>query len=134
MLIFIAILPAQFSVDQTVNLQGINANVREIQTIVATTDTTEFGKDELKQYHQIQDHAVHFGTLVKTASFSTDIEMGQRFNLRKDIVKITKGADKLLKSPNFAISTKDKKILTRQIKESKKSILNITVDSDDFRL
>jgi len=48
MLIFIAILPAQFSVDKSVNLQGINANVREIQTIVATTDTSEFGKDELK--------------------------------------------------------------------------------------
>ena len=122
MLIFIAILPGQFSVDQSVNLQSINAHVREIQTIVATTDTTEFGKDELKQFHQIQDHAVHFGTLIKSAAFASDIKLTERFSLRKDIVKVTKGADKLLKSPNFAISPKDKTILKQQIKDSKKLI------------
>ena len=94
MLIFIAILPGQFSVDQSVNLQSINAHVREIQTIVATTDTTEFGKDELKQFHQIQDHAVHFGTLIKSAAFASDIKLTERFSLRKDIVKVTKDAEK----------------------------------------
>jgi PiT family inorganic phosphate transporter len=54
--------------------------------------------------------------------FSSDIDIKNRFELRKDVVKITKGAEKLLKSQNFAISSKDKKTIITQIKESKKLV------------
>lgn len=122
MMILIAILPSQFSLDDSVNLQSSKANVIEISTIIAGTDTTNFGADELKYYHQVQEHSVKFNVMVEGVSFASKIDAKERFNLRKSIIKITKGAEKLMKSPNFAISPKEKKTLTAQVKETKKLV------------
>lgn len=122
MMILIAILPAKFSLDESINLRSVQGNVTEINAIIAGTDTTNFGADEMKYFKQVQTHAVIFGTLVQDKSFAKDIDVKERFNIRKSVVKITKGAEKLMKSPNFAISPKEKKILTAQVKETKKLV------------
>lgn len=122
MLILISILPAQFSLDSKVNLQSIHANVDAIDKIVAATDTTQFGKDEFKRYYDIKKHSAHYHELIVGKAFSSEIALTDRFELRKDIVKVTKGADKLLKSPNFAISAKDSKRLKEEVKSAKKLV------------
>lgn len=122
MLILISILPAQFSLDSKVNLQSVHANVDAIDKIVAATDTTQFGKDEFKRYYDVKKHAAHYHNLIANKEYSSDIALADRFELRKDIVKITKGADKLLKSPNFAISAKDSSRLKAEVKSAKKLI------------
>lgn len=122
MLILISILPAQFSLDSKVNLQSIHANVDAIDKIVAATDTTQFGKDEFKRYNDIKKHSAHYHELIVGKTFSSEIALTDRFELRKDIVKVTKGADKLLKSPNFAISAKDSKRLKLEVKSAKKLV------------
>jgi PiT family inorganic phosphate transporter len=45
-----------------------------------------------------------------------------RFELRKDIVKVTKGAEKLLKSENVAISKADAASLKKEIDRAKKLV------------
>lgn len=122
MLILISILPAQFSLDSKVNLQSVHANVDAIEKIVMATDTTQFGKDEFKRYHDIKKHTSHYHSAIEGKQFSSEIALAERFELRKDIVKITKGADKLLKSPNFAISSKDSSRLKAEVKSAKKLI------------
>ncbi len=122
MMILIAILPAQFSLDEKINLQSIHANVDAIDKIVAATDTTQFGKDEFKRYYDIKKHAAHYHTAIEGKEFSSEIAVTERFELRKDLVKITKGADKLLKSANFAISLKDADRLKHEVKSAKKLI------------
>lgn len=122
MMILIAILPGQFALDEKINLQSVNANVTLINNIVAATDTTEFGKDEFKNYNSIKQYQAHFALATLGKEHSSDIVLTDRFDLRKDIVKITKGAEKLLKSPNFAISTKDAATLKREIKGAKKLV------------
>jgi len=122
MMILIAILPGQFSLDDKVELQKINGSIVSIQTIIASTDTSQFGKDEFKNFRNIEKHSEHFliGTLGKNSS--TDVDLKDRFGLRKDVVKITKGAEKLLKSENFAISLKDLAALKKEIKQAKKLV------------
>jgi phosphate/sulfate permease len=122
MLILIAILPAQFSLDSKVNLQSVHANVNAIEKIVMATDTTQFGKDEFTHFHNIKKHASHYHNAIEGKLFSSDIALTERFELRKDIVKITKGADKLLKSPNFSISGKESTHLKTEVKGAKKLI------------
>ncbi len=122
MMILIAVLPGQFALDNSINLQSEKAYVNSINSIVLKSDTSKFGSDEKKQYHQIKKYSAHFNQNIGTAIFSSDIAIKNRFELRKDVVKITKGAEKLLKSQNFAISSKDKTIIIKEIKDSKKLV------------
>ena len=122
MMILIAVLPGQFALDNSINLQSEKAHINSINSIVLQSDTSKFGSDEKKQYQQIKKHSALFNQNIGTAMFSSDIDIKNRFELRKDVVKITKGAEKLLKSQNFAISSKDKKTIITQIKESKKLV------------
>lgn len=122
MMILIAVLPGQFALDNSINLQSEKAYINSINSIVLKSDTSKFGSDEKKQYHQIKKYSAHFNQNIGTAMFSSDIAIKNRFELRKDVVKITKGAEKLLKSQNFAISSKDKIIIIKEIKDSKKLV------------
>ena len=54
MMILIAILPASFSLDSDINLQSTNANVLVINKIISNTDTTQFGKEEFKNYNEYE--------------------------------------------------------------------------------
>jgi PiT family inorganic phosphate transporter len=122
MMILIAILPASFSLDADVNLQSTNANVMLINKVISTTDTTQFGKEEFKNYNTIKKHADHFNEATSGKAFAEAVALTDRFELRKDIVKITKSAEKLIKSPNVAISKNDLNALKSEIKEAKKLV------------
>jgi phosphate/sulfate permease len=122
MMILIAILPASFSLDSDVNLQSVEAHVAIINKIVNTTDTTQFGSDEFKNFNIVKKHSVSFIELTSGKHFSEDVALADRFEIRKDIVKLTKSAEKLLKSKNFAISKNDVNSLKSEIKEAKKLV------------
>ena len=122
MMILIAILPASFSLDSDVNLQSTNANVMVINKIISATDTTQFGKEEFKNFNTIKKHSTHFTEATNGKAFSEAVALTDRFEVRKDIVKITKSAEKLLKSANVAISKKDADILKTEIKSAKKLV------------
>ena len=122
MMILIAILPASFSLDADINLQSTNANVTVINKIISATDTTQFGKEEFKNFNTIKKHAAHFAEATNGKAFSEAVALTDRFELRKDIVKITKSAEKLLKSANVAISKNDAETLKTEIKSAKKLV------------
>lgn len=122
MMILIAILPASFSLDSDVNLQSTNANVMVINKIISATDTTQFGKEEFKNFNTIKKHSAHFTEATNGKAFSEAVALTDRFEVRKDIVKITKSAEKLLKSANVAISKKDADVLKTEIKSAKKLV------------
>lgn len=122
MMILIAIMPAYFSLDKEINLQSVNANVVVIEKIISTTDTTQFGKEEFKNFYSIKKHAQHFAEAIAGKAFSGEIGAADRFELRKDIVKITKGAEKLLKSENVAISKVEATAMKKEIDHAKKLV------------
>jgi phosphate/sulfate permease len=122
MMILIAIMPAYFSLDSSINLQSINANVVVIEKIISATDTTEFGKEEFKNFNSIKKHAQHFAEITAGKAFVDGVGTTDRFELRKDIVKVTKGAEKLLKSENVAISKADAASLKKEIDRAKKLV------------
>lgn len=122
MMILIAILPAQFSLDESVNLQSVNANVSKIELLIAKADTSKFGEKELIAYHDILNYSRHFETTTAGKFSSNDIVMTDRFSLRKDVVKITKNAEKLIKGENLSLTLNDQKELKTEIKASKKLI------------
>ncbi|MDI9340902.1 MAG: inorganic phosphate transporter [Sediminibacterium sp.] len=122
MMILIAVLPGQFALDESVDLQKTKGSVTQIQTLLLKADTAKFGEKEMKSYHDVMKHAAHFTEVAATNTSSEQIELGKRFSLRKDIVKVTKNADKLIKGENLSLTINDQKELGAQIKVSKKLI------------
>ncbi|MES2512640.1 MAG: inorganic phosphate transporter [Bacteroidota bacterium] len=122
MMILIAIMPAYFSLDNEINLQSINANTSVIEKIISATDTTQFGKEEFKNFYTIKQHAAHFALATEGKAYAEGVGATERFDLRKDIVKVTKSAEKLLKSENVAISKADAKALKTEIDAAKKLV------------
>jgi PiT family inorganic phosphate transporter len=122
MMILIAIMPGYFSLDNTVNLQSINANVKYIQTTMSKADTTTFTKKEMVLFNEIQTLSAHFSTETTGKTKSEDVNLATRFKLRKDIIKITKNSDKLITGKNLSLSKNDMLSLKEEIKSSKKLV------------
>jgi phosphate/sulfate permease len=122
MIILISIMPAYFSLNKEINLQSVNANVVVIEKIISATDTTDFGKEEFKNYNSIKQHTHHFSEATAGKAYADAIGTADRFELRNDVVKITKSAEKLLKSENVAISKADVNSLKKEIITAKKLV------------
>ncbi len=122
MMILISIVPGYFSLDESSNIQAINAHVITIESIIAQTDTSKFGEDEFKNYRSVLKHSESFHAAVAGKAYVEDIDIKNRFPVRKDVVKLTKGCEKLLKSPNFAITPRDKSTIEKNISSTKRLI------------
>lgn len=122
MLILIAVLPGQFALDSSINLQSVNANVSKIEALMLKADTAVLAGKEKKMYREIITHSNNFKTEVASRFNSDEIALAGRFSVRKDVIKITKGAEKIIKGGNLTLSAKEIKELEREIKSTKKLI------------
>ncbi len=122
LMILIAILPGQFALDETVNLQSIHANINKIELLIKKADTTALAAKEKILFAEVVKHGAHFD-IATTGKFSGDeVPVTERFSLRKDVVKITKNCEKLIKGGNLTLSANEIKEVNVEIKSAKKLI------------
>jgi phosphate/sulfate permease len=122
MMILIAVLPAQFSVDPTVNLQSIEGNVSRIELLMEKADTTVLAAKEKKLYSELMSGAEHFKKETHGIFSAKDIALSTRFSLRQDVIRITKGAEKLITGGNLTLSKNEIREVQKEITSSKKLI------------
>ena len=122
MMILIAVLPAQFSIDSSIKLQGISNNVERIESLMLRADTSVLAAKEKKLHSELLKHAKHFEKETEGKIYSDAIELGTRFSLRKDVIKITKGADKIINGGNLTLSLNEITELKKEIKATKKLV------------
>ena len=120
MMILIAILPSYFAVDKTVNLQSIHGHMDRIELLMLKADSTQLAAKEKRMYTDVIAHGTRFHMATEGKFSSEDIPVDQRFDLRKDVVKVTKNCEKLIKGGNLTLSANEIKELTAEIKETKK--------------
>lgn len=119
MLILIAILPGFFAVDSSVNLQSVNEHINKIEILMSKVDTTALSAKEKKMHADILKHAAHYEGSVGAKFSSSELSVSERFPLRKDLVKITKGSEKLISGENLSLSSNDIKQLKKEVKGAK---------------
>lgn len=122
MIILISILPTYFALDEKVNIQSVGANVQHIEQLISKADTIILSKKQMVLYSDVFAYAKHFTDNTNGKYKSHEIEDSERFNIRKDIVKITKACEKLIASGNLSLSAKEIKILKTEIKSAKQMI------------
>ena len=122
MMILISILPGQFSLDNSIDLQKTNVGITKISSLISKADTSVLAAKEKKMYSDVVYHSGHFVTESVGKSSSDQVDMKGRFSLRKDVIKITKGCDKLISGGNLTLSSNEIKELKHEIKSAKKLI------------
>jgi PiT family inorganic phosphate transporter len=96
--------------------------MNKIESLMRKADTTALASKEKKLNAEIFFHCNHFSTITNGKFSSDEIETTERFLLRKDIVKVTKNCEKLIKGGNLTLSINDIKSLNGEIKATKKLI------------
>jgi PiT family inorganic phosphate transporter len=122
MLILISVLPAQFSTDSSINLKGIDSNIARIESLMMKADTTVLAAKEKKLHSELLKHSIHFHEVTAGKFSSSEVAVSDRFSLRKDVIKVTKGADKLISGGNLTLSQNEIKDLGKEIKATKKLV------------
>jgi PiT family inorganic phosphate transporter len=122
MIILIAILPGRFAIDSSINIQSVNANIQSIKYHISKADTTILNRKQKSNYNDVLIHAEHYNTIIDNNFRSKDLEPESRFELRKDVVLVTKSAEKLIQSGNLSLSLSEIKLLKADIKSAKKLI------------
>lgn len=122
MMVLIAILPGYFSLDEKVNLQSINTNLSRIESFIVHSDSSKFGIVERQAAADYSEQYTLFKSTIGGKYNSNDVELASRFDVRKSVVKMTKAAEKLKSSKNFAITETDKKQMGVEIDAVKKLV------------
>ncbi len=122
MMILIAVLPGYFAIDKSINLQSINGNIEKIELLMSKADSTALAAKEKILYADIISYGKHFQNTSDGKFSGEEIAVGERFLIRKDIVKITKGCEKLVKGGNLTLSANEITSLNAEIKSAKKLI------------
>ena len=120
MMILISIVPGYYSLNEDINLQSTNANLTKIEMIISSTDTTKLGIDEKLKVKKITEKREHFLTETQGKFKTVEVDFSRRFSLRTDVVTVVKSTEKLLNSPNVALSKVDRKTLENELFEAKK--------------
>ena len=115
-------MPSYFSLDDSINLQSVNVNVTSITTMMTKADTSILSGKEKKIYAEIYKYAEHFKTEVGAKTKSEEIAIANRFDIRRDVVKITKGAEKLISGGNLSLAPSEVKPLKKEIDGAKKLV------------
>lgn len=122
MLILIAILPGMFALDASINLKVVNENINGIESLMLKADTNVLSAKEKKLHADVIYYSDHFRKAIAQGVYATDIDLKDRFDLRRDILKITKNSEKLISGENLELSMNEIKNLRTEIKNTKKLI------------
>jgi PiT family inorganic phosphate transporter len=122
MMILIAILPGYFALDETINLQSVNGNIAKIEAYILKADTAALSAKEKKLFADVVKHANNFSVETQNKFSSGEIDVAKRFELRKNVVKVTKGSEKLIAGGNLSLSLNDIKEVQKEIKVAKKLV------------
>jgi inorganic phosphate transporter, PiT family len=122
MLILISVLPAQFSIDNSINLQSTSGNVAKIEKLMAKADTTVLAAKEKKLLADVLSNSQSFIAESQGKFSASEVGLDKRFGLRKSVFKITKNSEKLIKGGNLTLSANEIDEVNKEIKHVKKLV------------
>lgn len=122
MMILIAIMPTYFSLDSSVNLQSVHVNIQTIKGYMDKADTSIMSKKEKILYVDMYKYFNHFDLEVANKTKTEEIAINSRFDIRKDVVKITKNCEKIIAGGNLSLAQSEIKPLKKEIESAKKLV------------
>lgn len=119
MLILIAIVPAQFAIDQNLDMVEYKRDVQSVHYLMKKIDTHQLNYEDSMEYAKLDRLIMELNQMVTTKSNLAEYSKEEQYALRKDVLMIGKSAKKLSESPDLNLSSNDKKRLKGMIAEVK---------------
>jgi len=106
MMILIGIVPAYFSINQQTDPVMIRNNVSAISEYISQVDSSAISAEELVKLNAIRNSSAKIIAKTDSIKNMADISRTELFDLRKEIILVTKPVSKLLGSGNANFLTK----------------------------
>lgn len=121
MIILIAILPTKFALDSTRNTTNMIGNIKNIEIYLNKADTASLSAKDKEYYYKAAKSTMALSSIVSASTGPDEIPENQRFEVRKNILSLSKNTEKLMdcKSCNLNVTEKEKKHLKKNISELK---------------
>jgi PiT family inorganic phosphate transporter len=120
MIILISLAPAFFAIDNTKNVSNMYGNAQAIETYYKKIDSTQLSGEERVMLNEINSELADIRNTIELSPAKDEIANEKRFEIRKDIILITKSSDKILKNhAEYAIIGISKDELDRLISNLK---------------
>jgi phosphate/sulfate permease len=117
MLILIAIVPTYFALDNTRNPLLIQDSVSKIELVINKVNPAQLAEKDVAELTKIKTELAELNKVFSGLKSVEDLPEKNRFVIRKDILLITKGTEKLLKSEDVSMSARDRESLSAGVKE-----------------
>lgn len=96
MIILISLAPAFFAIDSSKNVSNMYGNVQSIEAYLNKVDVNRFNAEEQIKLAHIKTDISDIRKVIEESEAKDEIAPAKRFEVRKDIVMITKNCDKIL--------------------------------------
>ena len=120
MLILIGLVPGYFAIKDTQDLTDTYKQMSHVKELVYKIDTTKLSAKENADMLKTKARCIDLLSILENKTKVSEIDSVKRFEVRKDIILISKSADKIGLGENSSLSDKEKIELTATIKASKK--------------
>ena len=100
MIILISLLPAKFALDQSKNASNMLGNIRAIEAYISKADTIAIGASTATKLAKIKTDLTDIKNTILASDISSEIDESKRFQIRSDIITITRSLDKIISEPS----------------------------------
>ncbi|GAB2543421.1 inorganic phosphate transporter [Rufibacter soli] len=111
MLILIAIVPTYFALDNSKNPFELQTSINKVEMVLAKVDSSTLSASDAHQLTLLNNEVREMNGIFAANAGLKELPKDSRFKLRRDILLITKGTDKLLESKDVTLSQRDKETL-----------------------
>lgn len=119
MLILIGVVPAKFAIDSTKNPLEMHTHVIELQSTFNNIKFDINNPEDQVRVEVTKKSLADLESVLSTYKQAGTVPEDKFFQIRKDILYISSGLEKLLKSPTIKIESESKKILKNDLKHIK---------------
>lgn len=119
MLILIGILPAQFSLDTSYEIERSYKNIVIVNDLISKTDLSKLSFTEMALLTNIKNNCTEAEAILNSKIKVNEIPLEQRFVIRKNVLMISKNSRVLIDKGNLTVSKNDLDTLNTSLKEIK---------------
>jgi inorganic phosphate transporter, PiT family len=119
MLILIGLVPGYFAIKESQDVQKTYADMAHVSELVYRIDTTKLSAKEKMDLNITKGRCAELLAIIQNKKSVAEIDSAKRFEVRKDILLISKTAEKIGVGENSSLSTREKSDLKSTIKSAK---------------
>lgn len=119
MLILIGLVPGYFAIKSTQDLNTTYKHMSHATELIYRMDTTKLSEKEKIDVSKAKARGNELLALINGKKTVAEVDSSKRFDIRKDILLISKTADKVCLGDNSSLSVKEKEDLKATIKKAK---------------